>query len=214
MKYKILALMFFAFISSSANAGKDFFVSVEVGKIQLKQKQEEQVIDPSYWTVKGIDISGKYLTFKGVSSWTDSSCASINFGQHTYLGDNKYKYKSINPELVNSSGCYSGEVLRKPEFLMPTSGKYYFELRLSYQWANIMYLSNLDGSSPTFSMRYGNYDDTYYNNFIYEKGVNWSKSRFNSGDIWQIWVDIDAGNILINKLNLNESSSYNNPIIN
>jgi len=211
------------FFTSALLAEDKFLYILKTDSTQISINAEvievvEPIIDPTFWTIKGINVAGKYLTFRGVSSSTDSTCINVNFGQTPYLG-NPNTYKSINPELSSGSACYSsGELIRDARFALPESGKYYFEISIISSRANFFEISELNGTGSVLGMRYGDYDSNYKYNYIYNninaKWLTTTTGGFNSGDNLQFWVDIDAGNILINKLNYNNPSFYNNPILN
>jgi len=197
-----------------------YVLKAESSQILVKNpvEKEQPIVDPTYWTIKGINVAGKHLTFKGASTWTDSTCIDVNFGQKTYLGDSN-TYKPINSELSSGSACSTSELIRDPRFVLPESGKYYFEISISSANANLFSFSEIDGTSPTLTIYYGFYPsyDWYKYNRIAELGRNWlaySSGGLNSGETLQFWIDIDAGNVLINKLNYNDPSFYNNPILN
>lgn len=222
-----LSILIFSFNNLSyAEEQSLYYITLDSKNVKIISASEKETVppepeavDPPFWTVKGANIAGKYLTFKGVSTSKDYTCLTANFGQNSYIG-NPNGYKSINPNIINASGCYNtSEYLTNPEFLLPTSGKYYFELNMtSFGYANILYFSDLSFNNSGFTMRYGTYDDSYRFGYISQKGLTLLKKsttiKLLSGNIWQFWVDIDAGNILILVNGLNEPSYYNSPIIN
>ena len=79
-----------------------YVLKAESSQILVKNpvEKEQPIVDPTYWTIKGINVAGKHLTFKGASTWTDSTCIDVNFGQKTYFpfGKSGLRYEGRHPD--------------------------------------------------------------------------------------------------------------------
>jgi len=166
-----------------------------------------------FFTSKGRQLKDKYITTRGVSSFSDKSCWDINFGQNEWIGDNR-GYTAINTSLDQTRFCSSGEKIRDSRLKLPSDdGKYYFEMTLaSYSWANYLDFGDETGAGSTFSMAYGYYSSSNNYRYNYTGGRLWTQNAFSNGSTYQVYVDTENGNITFVKVGFETEDNYNNPL--
>lgn len=190
---------------------------------------------PEFWMFTGLDLASQPM----YPVYSDSSSGGqtrpiFNFGQDPFLGD-PGNYSPFDPNFDSSLwrvGNYNtteksisfGNLSTSAYEKTHTSGKYYFEvtllgnphadmLGLSNKWSSSRHLGRISATTVYVSV-IGTYRDyiakVFRKNGSVQSSGQWGPQTV-GGDTVQVWVDFDAGNVLIKKLGT-DASQYQNPI--